>query len=319
MNIKANEQRIVPFNLDLKGVNLNYSTAQPMCILKGQIPTYVFFASYGSTEMSFDASQIKSFILNDKRQKQKQGIYNITLTSTSDHKIDITSKSGNRFSVIILTEENALNSWKLEDKEQDILCLFNGELIRNGEDIKLRKLGENRFNISIFPATKRLNIIYSDFKENRRGIFRTYDIDLNAVYPEVKCTNYKKAYEFKYLYSKLPEDERLNEVSEQCPGPQYCVNFDVNDNSSYWLIETTGIIKDEISDIKLTVDYLGDTGSLYKNGELVADDYYCGIPFNINLDRFDYKKNNKFLFQVITPPENHKIYLENNEIGRAHV
>lgn len=41
-----------------------------------------------------------------------------------------------------------------------------------------------------------------------------------------------------------------------------------------------------VNDLYLAVDYTGDTGMGFLNGELVADEFYKGIPWEIGLRKF---------------------------------
>lgn len=311
MSVKANEQMVLPFNMDINGANLVYSTAQPLCILKGKIPTYVFYSSYGTSEFCLDSDNIKSLSVDEVKVKNKKGRYVLSVTPTINHKISFMNKSGKRCDILVLTAEEAMKSWKLQQQEQDLLCLFDGEIVHENNKIKLRRFGDERFDFEIYPNTKRVNVIYSNVKEKKNRVFREYNILMKKVVPEVRCTKYESGYGFKNLRPELPEDNRLVEVSETCPGPRYCVNMDTHDESTYWKIYTKGISRD-VSDIKISIDYLGDTGSLYRDGELVADDYYCGLPFNVNLKRFGIREDVSLLFQVFTPPADHKIFMENN-------
>ena len=40
------------------------------------------------------------------------------------------------------------------------------------------------------------------------------------------------------------------------------------------------------SDLILSIDYIGDTGAAFINGEMVADNFYHGSPWRIGLKRY---------------------------------
>ena len=41
-----------------------------------------------------------------------------------------------------------------------------------------------------------------------------------------------------------------------------------------------------MSDLILSIDYIGDTGAAFINGEMVADNFYHGNPWRIGLKRY---------------------------------
>jgi hypothetical protein len=52
------------------------------------------------------------------------------------------------------------------------------------------------------------------------------------------------------------------------------------------LVDLPKDIPDGVNDIFLNVNYTGDTGMDFINGELVADHFYNGIPWQIGLRKF---------------------------------
>ncbi len=42
----------------------------------------------------------------------------------------------------------------------------------------------------------------------------------------------------------------------------------------------------DVSDLILSIDYIGDTGAAFINGEMVADNFYHGNPWRIGLKRY---------------------------------
>lgn len=63
----------------------------------------------------------------------------------------------------------------------------------------------------------------------------------------------------------------------------------------------------------MVLDYLGDTGSLYKNGKLVADDFCQGNTVQIGLKKFDFQSSSTpFIFQLIPLKKERNIYFEDD-------
>ena len=58
----------------------------------------------------------------------------------------------------------------------------------------------------------------------------------------------------------------------------------------------------------LTISYHGESARLYLDGELIADDFYAGVPWVIGLSGFDFPKEIELIVETLY--ENDEIYLE---------
>ena len=66
-----------------------------------------------------------------------------------------------------------------------------------------------------------------------------------------------------------------------------------------------------LGDVFLSIDYFGDTGSMYLDGKLIADDFYSGPEMVIGLKRFGPGiGGKKLLFQIVPLTDERQIYFE---------
>lgn len=106
-----------PFNMDLKGIVLNYATAQPICHLdENGIRHYFFFEDDGiPAEFRFKAENITE-VQTDKGQvkKSKDAWFVDGLQAGKNCQIQVTCKDETRICITLLTEKESDYIWKGE-------------------------------------------------------------------------------------------------------------------------------------------------------------------------------------------------------------
>jgi len=221
--------------------------------------------------------------------------------------------NGRETNILLITHQEARNSWKIHNGQQDYLCISSDEVIPDSGKLTIRKTGNSVFNFSIYPAnglqlhnTEKQAVL----KNQQTAWSSDYQVSLPPVDLQLIVNGVKHPDKQLSNRELLAEDNRLDSVSPTCPGPQYFVNFKPVEDSSYWQIilpkQTT---KSYVSNAFLQLDYTGDTGSLYQEGKLIADDYFAGLPMTYSLNRLNHKKGD-LLFQIVPFRKNLKIYFE---------
>ena len=69
--------------------------------------------------------------VEDKRIKGRHGEYKLNVTSTATHNVEIELKDKSEVKMLILTKDQARNSWKIKDIDEEHLMIFDGEVIQN--------------------------------------------------------------------------------------------------------------------------------------------------------------------------------------------
>ena len=139
-------------------------------------------------------------------------------------------------------------------------------VLQNGNTFDLLSTGENNYEVSLFPklnsSVKASSGMIKEFSGEDK-IFTRYHI----TQPEVKHVVLTKQIGEKKLLINLP------------PSPAQGVN-----------------------DVFLTIDYTGDTGMGFINGELVTDEFYKGISLADWAEKIPAKRQDwrdAFLFSTI--------------------
>ena len=128
LDINDGDYFFLPFNMEVGDAVLKYSLASPLCILDGDIPTYVFY----KTPACRGKSEDEIFVYRD----------------------DIPGKNEvpTKVQVLLIEREDALNAFKVQRGDGDRLYIFEGELLDDGKTIYLR--GKNPTKIKSIPESR---------------------------------------------------------------------------------------------------------------------------------------------------------------------
>ncbi len=113
---------IIPFNINLNGINLNYSTNQLITKLDYDNEEYYFFFTPKgvSGKYSFKEDNIKNIEVDNGKIKKYNGTIIVKTNNDETSKIKITNGGGKKINICTITKEDSTNLWKLnfEGKER---------------------------------------------------------------------------------------------------------------------------------------------------------------------------------------------------------
>lgn len=301
----------MPFNIDVNDHLLNYATVQPLYILQNKIPTYVFLSHPGTaSELLFSADNLKKVTLDGKKIKKTNSAFALNCEPEKEHLIQLTATDGKQTKILLLTQEQARQSWKIQHGDEEFVCITSSQVIPSAEDITIRNVDKNQYEISIYPANARWEVKDGmSVKKQKKGDFLTVRFETPAVSLEATYQKEQNPESFIPSQPLYPEDNRRDNVPANCPGPQYFVNFKPVPSSLYYTINTPKLPA-SMKNAYMMIDYVGDTGSLYDKGALIADDYYWGGPMIFDLGRMEQKDIQEYLLQIIPFTPEVKIYLD---------
>jgi len=247
-NLKTGENIIFPFNFNLNGAILNYATAQLLVKSDDKTdPYYVFFTPEGiHAEFSFAAGT------------QVQTITGTTVDENSKRTLIKCTAQVNEFSVfangrktnVLVVDKNlALKSYIVSINGKKSIIFSDAVVLQNGSGFELLSDGFNNFEVSVYPKITKVPAASVGMVKKIEGnvSFSSYRLTLPSFQFAVKT----------------------KEISTQ--------------KITVALPQT---IPASVNDIYLNVNYAGDTGMDFINGELVADNFYNGLPWQIGLRKF---------------------------------
>ena len=301
VKIKSGQSFIWPFNLKLDGPVLKYSTTQPLCKIETNTKTtYVFFAPDGiAAEYAFDKATLKDVnVTKGEVSQANRNIYISSLEPGTNCVININATSGKEIRILTLTQLQAKQFWKAQMWGQERIFLTSANLLFDKELLRVYTTDAAQMSFSVFPdPEKKLYDGIQELKSSKDGVFAQYSVSRNPKTVSVNCKNLG-------------------------------LKFGVRE----WFVEIPADVMEGVNDVFLRIYYSGDIGKAYFNRrgftkqtnvvcDLISDNFYNGLPWEIGLKRFAPKMAGKKLMIQITPFfENADIYLEKQpmlENGKA--
>jgi len=310
VGIPSGGTAIFPFNMDLDGVNLKYATVQPLCKIGGSVPTYVFFVVDGvRPELLLDSKHITKVTANRAKAVRKPDSYLIDqLEPGKSGLLQLALSNGKLVKMLVLTKQQALDSWKGNAFGSEHLFISKQDLQFNNGHIEIQSLNNPNLSVLMYPTMK--GVARGNKKGyviTANGLFSSLSVNLPAVHYPVTFKPVSNTGPFANKGTLLPLDDRIRQVNNS--GPQYQTNLTAVDQAAYWQINLPKLSGKAL----LRISYNGDTGSVYAGGKLVADDYYYGKPMLVGAGKFGNNlKSSTIIFQVIPFKINSSVYLQNH-------
>ena len=129
------------------------------------------------------------------------------------------------------------------------LVFSDAVVLPNGNGFELLSIGLNSFDMYVYPKSPTVP---------KTGLGKLAKIDGNAAFSSWRVT--LPSFEFAAKTKEISSRKITVALPPSMPAG--------------------------VSDIYLTVNYTGDTGMDFINGELVADNFYNGLPWQIGLRKF---------------------------------
>lgn len=252
LTLKQEENMILPFNIDLSGIKLNYATAQ--LLTKGEKDQYyVFFAPEGILP-EFSIKKQDGISVSEKTGcSTTENNTRILVKSNAGQESEFIVKKadGSTVNFLVLSKEMALTSWKIELDGKKYFVFSEATVLQAGNLFSVLSTGNNQYDLKIYPKTLlKPRLSEGDTEEVKGG-------------SDINFTNF---------HVSLPE-VNIDLIEEKVTNNKFMVNIPAS-------------TPENVSDIILKIYYTGDTGMGFLNGRLVSDNFYNGLPWEIGLKKF---------------------------------
>jgi len=246
-NLNSGENVIFPFNFNLNGAKLNYATAQLLMKEGDANPYYVFFTLDGTKgEFSFASGTDVKNIQETIIDQNNQR----TLVKCNGRIAEFSvMANGKKTTVLVIDKNLALNSYVVSLNGKKSIFFSDAVMLQNENGFEFLNNGQNSFEIDVYP---KITIA------PKAGLGTVTKIEGKATFSSWRVT--------------LPSFEFAVKTKEISPRKV--------------TVALPQTIPPGVNDIYLTVNYTGDTGMDFINGELVADNLYNGLPWQIGLRKF---------------------------------
>jgi len=246
-DLLGGENVIFPFNFDLNGAHLNYATAQ--LLMKGDManPYYVFFTPEGTAaEFSFAAGTKVKNLQGTAVNNGNKRTLVKCGTAISEFAVIV---SGKQIPVLVIPKSLALKAYVTNIKGIKRLVFSDGIVLENDNGIDIISDSLNNMEIAVYPKITSLP---------KSAIGNVERMEGEAVFSSWRTSV-----------------------------PQFVFAPNVNEISAKKMsVELPQALPAAVNDMRLNIDYTGDTGMGFLFGELVADNFYNGLQWQIGLRKF---------------------------------
>jgi beta-galactosidase len=273
---------IWPVNLDVGQARLTYSTAQLLARVSDATgPVYFFFNVPGiPSEFAFESTSLASVEApGGTITRSGKRTYVTGLRTGLDATITIHESSGPVVRIVLLSREQADNSWRGTVAGTERLVVSAQSVFFDGERIHLRTEGEPNFSFAVFPALPvELEASASIHKVGASGLFTRYTATLLRQQISVQVTKVRDA-------TPVPPVTLFNAVTWRKVKIALAPNDSAFDRAAEWRVGISLRTIEGLSNAYLRIRYAGDVARIYSGTELIDDDYFKGTPWSVGLKR----------------------------------
>jgi len=280
-DVPAGAYFVWPFNFQMGATRLVYSTAELLTKLDSANSTdYVFFAIPGvAPEFTFDEKTAGKITADGATEIRENGnSYVSGLKPGTGVAISIQPPTGKPIHILLLSQEQAENLWKIQLHGEQYLLLSSADVFFDDSTLYLHSRDNSALAFSIFPALSAEPKANAPLrKSGSDGIFisyaasvepRTFDIGWTQTQP----AGHVDPVQTSSLQRKVPVAVAPDESAFK--------------NAAAWRITMPAHEITGLSDVFLRINYAGDIGRLYEGQRLLDDDFFHGDTWEVGLKRF---------------------------------
>lgn len=308
MDVPSGAYFLWPFNFDLGGVALKYSTAQLFTKLAADdAVTYFFVAIPGvAAEFALEESSARNVSVRSGSTSVEGGVRYIDgVAAGMNAAFSMEAKSGARVRVVLLTQEQAESAWKANVDGAEHLVFTGQQFYSDDAHLYFQNIGSGKFNFQIMPEVKKtLKGSAVVVAEKATGAVSGFSAMLREEAPAMSYKRVHDAGAAAPVASGPTFSWRKNGVA-QAPKEE------AFDKAAEWSITLPKQFPKGLSEVFLDVTYVGDVARLTSGGKLLEDDFYNGLPWRIGLKRFgDELAENALRLQILPLRSDAPIFVE---------
>ncbi len=311
VDIPADAYFIWPFNWKVGGVTLRYATAQPLTVIDGPGERTLYFVETKgvSPEFAVDAAGAEVAEVKGTVVKEAGTIYVGDIKPGVGAAFELKSKGEQRVRVVVLSQEDAENAWKVRIGGQSRLLITQQDFFEDSdshpERVWLRRRGAGQFAFTVAPplgSTPKGSLALEKTAASAEA--DTYIANAPATRDDVSFEPTKQA--------ETAPPVRMGPVTSSRPkGVAQAPEDKAFEGAAAWKIRVPAQTTEAIEEVFLAVRYKGDEARLYSKGKLLTDDFFNGQTWSVGLSRFlDLKQSNELELRILPLRSDAPIYLE---------
>jgi hypothetical protein len=255
---------ILPFNLDMGGVFLKYSTAQLITVSEfNNEMYYFFFVPDGMAGEYCFAEEVSNLQVDNGYIENIRNKVLIHIKENCTSIINFTAPNGQKINICTIKKEEAANLWKAKVWGRDRIIITDAYVLAADEVMKLECCGMDNVTLSVFPGCEIPSVNGAEIiNKNTEGIFTKYELKI-----------LKPGLDLEIM--KVQKNKAIIKVSQE--------------------------LFSGVKEVMLRIKYTGDIGYAFIDGELMHDDFCNGTPWEIGLKQFEKKTLESGMYIYISP------------------
>ncbi|HXR32334.1 MAG TPA: beta-galactosidase [Verrucomicrobiae bacterium] len=282
VDIPSGAYFVWPFNLRMGGVTLAYSTAQLFTKVQDDNLVSYYFLHVPSVRADFVFDNPPPLeIQKGVAAAQDAGV--LCLRDVADGVTPFVhwkDANGKTFRLILLSETDAENAWKVQFDDKQYLLLTGHEFYASAQQIFLRSDGVPDFHFRLLPAPDGKVVSNHPLQEvGRLANAGEFSATLPSRNPQI-------------VYEKIQDARPASPIKLGPPlswrpiGVAQVPDDAAFDRAAKWRLRLPQEPLQGLSDLCLKIEYVGDVARLQNASHLLADDFFNGLPWTIGLRRF---------------------------------
>ena len=308
ITIPANSHFFWPVNLDIDGVPISYTTAQPVLKTQSNGGKFIFFSAIPGipVEFAFPADFRTDIVAKRGVTDEAGGLIRVRdIEPGRDIALTIHGKNETTH-LVVLSPEDAKSLWRVGINGREVLLLTRAQVFGDGRRIVLRQDGDPHFDVAMFPSVPAFagSQVSAKSKEEQFALFQHISIEAPERRVSVEVV---KTRDFGNAPAPLLGPRVPWRTTRVAMAP---------DESSFarageWQVTIPRDALNGLSDVYLVIHYQGDEARLLRGDHLLADDFFNGEDWQIGLKRFLQGSNPAtFTLQVLPLSGQARIFFE---------
>mgnify|MGYP001251407472 FL=1 len=251
--LKAEASAILPFNLPIGDLWLRYATAQPLAVLHVRDTLHHAFVALEGIppEFAFAQATLRALDPGDCQLDPTPATAYVRCPTDRPATFSVIDQSGRPLVFALFPKQMALSAWRLRLDDGSYLAFSEATLLEHDTLHELQLEDTSAVTLALYPKRLRPPRVRPGTVSATappHPALSAYRVTVPAVRPEVQV-------------ERVRRDRLVLRVGqERLPEPLHEVFVDI--------------------------DYVGDTGMAFIDGQLVDDHFYYGRPWRIGLKRF---------------------------------
>lgn len=282
VDVPSGAYSVWPFNLRMGDVTLAYSTAQLFTKVQDetQVSYYFLHVPGVRSDFAFDNPPLLEIQKGVAASQKPGALYLRDVTDGVTPFVQWKDINGKTFRLILLSETDAENAWKVQLSGRQYLLLTAQQFFTNAQQIFLRSDGHPNFHFRLLPAPDGRPLANHPLQE----VGRVANVgEFSATFPSGKP---QIVYEKIQNAGQAPPVKLGPALSWRLAGVAQAPDDAAFKQAAKWRLRLPQEPLQGLSDLFLKIDYVGDVARLQNGSHLLTDDFCNGLPWSIGLRRF---------------------------------